>query len=92
MSGPDSVAASGPALRLLGRPDCHLCDDMIAVLRPYLDAGRFTLTLVDVDSEPALTARYGLLIPVLLEGEQEIAHYTLTPDVLDAYLHQVGQI
>lgn len=92
MSGPDSMAASGPALRLLGRPGCHLCDDMIAVLHPYLDAGRLTLTLIDVDSDPVLTARYGLLIPVLLEGDREIAHYTLTPDVLDAYLHQAVQI
>lgn len=91
MGGPASMTASGPDLRLLGRPGCHLCDDMIAVLRPFLNAGRFTLTLVDVDSDPALAARYGLLIPVLLDGDLEIAHYTLSPEVLEAYLHQAGQ-
>lgn len=84
------LGGSGLPLRLLGRPDCHLCEDMIAVLHPFLEAGLIMLTMVDVDSEPALAARYGLLIPVLLDGEHEIAHYTLAPEALDAYLRKVG--
>lgn len=84
------LGGSGRPLRLLGRPDCHLCEGMIAVLHPFLEAGLIMLTMVDVDSEPALAARYGLLIPVLLDGEHEISHYTLAPEALDAYLRKVG--
>lgn len=85
-SAPEQGADDALALQLLGRPACHLCEDMLGILRPFLDAGRIRLSLIDVDSDPALAGRYGLLIPVLLDGQREIARYTLQADVLEHYL------
>ncbi len=46
---------------LYTRSGCHLCEqaeDLLAVQRP-------DTSLVDVDTDPLLTARYGLRVPVL---------------------------
>ena len=60
--------AAPPALRLLSRPGCHLCEDMKARVAPLVARLGGTLEEVDVDSDPALAARFGLEIPVLLDA------------------------
>lgn len=56
-----------PALQLLSRADCSLCDEMHAELAALADELELPpLTVVDVDSDPALRRRFGLKIPVLL--------------------------
>jgi hypothetical protein len=65
---------------LLVRAYCHLCDDMRAALQPLADAAGARITEIDVDAEPALEARYGDLVPVLLLGSVEgveLCHYRL---------------
>ena len=60
-------AAATPRLTLLTRPECGLCEEMQHALRAL--AARVPLpqvAIVDVDSDPALSRRYGLKIPVLL--------------------------
>ncbi len=56
-----------PGLVLLTRPECGLCEEMLAELTRL---GRHVplppLTLLDVDSDPQLARRHGLDIPVLL--------------------------
>ena len=43
------------------RPGCHLCDDACALLERYgLAPDR-----VNIDADPVLQSRYGLLIPVV---------------------------
>jgi hypothetical protein len=64
------------ALILYSRPGCHLCEDVAAQLEPLLH-GRATLEVVDVDSSIALERRYGLRIPVLVDGEVELSGYPL---------------
>jgi thiol-disulfide isomerase/thioredoxin len=72
---------SGAQLTLLSRAYCHLCDEMAAALAPL--AARFgaAVTVVDVDADPALEARYGELVPVLLLGDPadgaKLCHYRL---------------
>ncbi len=61
--------AAPPALRLLTRPGCHLCDEMKARVVPLVARLGGALSEVDVDSDPALSARFGLEIPVLLDAE-----------------------
>lgn len=61
-----------PALRLLSRPGCHLCDEMRAVVFPLVTGLGGTLDTVDVDSDPALAARWGNEIPVLLDEEGRV--------------------
>ncbi|MEO7728490.1 MAG: glutaredoxin family protein, partial [Burkholderiales bacterium] len=54
-----------PVLTVYSRAYCHLCDDMIEALRTLQADHSFELNVVDVDSEPALEASYGELVPVL---------------------------
>ncbi len=49
---------------------------------------RFDITQVDIDSTPHLQERFGLLIPVLMHGEHELARYRLDSMKLRAYLAQ----
>jgi thioredoxin reductase (NADPH) len=41
---------------------------------------------IDVDGDPALEARWGDRVPVLLGGERELFHYHVDGAVLTAYL------
>jgi hypothetical protein len=65
-------SGAAPALRLLSRPGCHLCDEMRAVVSPLVTGVGGTLETVDVDSDPALAARWGNEIPVLLDAEGRV--------------------
>ena len=61
-------------LTLYGRAECHLCHEMEVVVSGVLAergrAGRVALETVDVDSDPALAARFGDRVPVLcVNGE-----------------------
>ena len=72
-------------LTLYGRPECHLCEALVADLVPLLREG-ITLETVDVDSSVALERRYGLRIPVLAAGEVEISGYPLDRDRVQRFL------
>jgi len=69
-------------LRLLGKPDCHLCHEMRDVVRSVLQGLDARLVEVDVAEDPELRRRYLLEIPVLLLGDVEIARHRTTPDEL----------
>ena len=67
-----SRAGPPPALRLLSRSGCHLCEEMKDVVGPLVRTLGGTLEVVDVDSDPALAARWGNEIPVLLDVEGRV--------------------
>lgn len=69
-------------LTLLTRPGCHLCEDMLAVVRPIAEERELHLEVVDVDSDPDLRARYGEQIPVLLVNERLAFKYRVTASEL----------
>lgn len=76
-------------LTLYGRPECHLCDEMLAALQPLL-AGRVSVELVDISDDDELEALYGLRIPVLCAGETELCCYMLDTERVAAWLrHEV---
>jgi hypothetical protein len=64
--------ATPPVLRLLTRPGGHLCGEMKAKVTPLVARLGGTLSEVNVDSDPALSERFGLEIPVLLDGEGRV--------------------
>jgi hypothetical protein len=74
------------SLVLYSRPECHLCEALMADLEPLLRAKGAQLELVDVDSSPALERRYGLRIPVLVAGEVELSGYPLDRERVARYL------
>lgn len=77
-------------LKLFGREYCSLCLVMREQLLA-LAAGRFELEWIDVDDIDELEARYGELVPVLTDSnEQEICHYHLDVAALDARLADLG--
>jgi glutaredoxin-like protein DUF836 len=53
------------ALTLYSRPECHLCEEMRAHVDALLGERVHRWHVIDVDSDPALAARYGDSIPVL---------------------------
>jgi hypothetical protein len=73
-------------LTLLTRAYCHLCDEMRAEVAPLAAAAAVPLDEIDVDADPALEARWGDRVPVLLGGERELFHYRADRAVLTAYL------
>jgi hypothetical protein len=71
---------------LITRQDCHLCEEMAAVIdqvRPRLE---LELVIVDVDADPDLQAAYGDQVPVLLVEGRKAFKYRVTRDQLDRRL------
>lgn len=66
---------TAPAFTLYGRKWCHLCDDMLAALEAMRPAWDFSVTVIDVDSDPVLEAKYDEIVPVLALGERELCRY-----------------
>ena len=78
-------------LRVYAREHCHLCADMIAALGELQARHPFRLEVIDVDSDDDLRMRYGVRVPVLVAGSgEEICHYHLDRDALDAYLVKIS--
>jgi thiol-disulfide isomerase/thioredoxin len=59
------------------RPGCHLCDDMMMQLQRLQSEYSFDFHPINVDSCPQLVAQYGVRIPVLTHGDEELCHYFL---------------
>lgn len=72
-------------LTLYYRKGCHLCEQMLTELKA-LHGEEFPVLGVDVDSSPALRARYGLEVPVLVAGDQILCHGRLDLGRLEEYL------
>lgn len=73
-------------LTLMSRSYCHLCHDMAEALKPLADEFGASVTVLDVDADPVLEARYDELVPVLLHGETELCHYFLDEAKTREYL------
>lgn len=79
-----------PSLTLYGRKWCHLCDDMLAALEALRPAWRFSVTVIDVDSDPVLEARYDELVPVLTLDDRELCRYRFDAAAVQAALTEAG--
>ena len=71
---------------LYTRAGCHLCDDAKAVLEAVRADDPFALAVVDIDSDPALRARYTDEVPVIAVAGRKAFKYRLTADELRARL------
>lgn len=76
----------GIELTLISRGYCHLCHDMEVAIKPLAEEFGAQVTIVDVDANPDLEARYDELVPVLLHGEIELCHYFLDEAKTREYL------
>lgn len=73
-------------LTLYGRAWCHLCDDMLAAVEAMRSEYRFEIEVRDVDADPALTARYNELVPVLEAEGVELSRYRCDEAKVREYL------
>lgn len=64
---------TGEALEvvILGKEGCHLCEVVEAEIRSMKEI-KAKLTVIDIDRNPALQAKYGLRIPVVTVGGKDI--------------------
>lgn len=58
---------------------------MREALAPLAAAAGWAVDEIDVDGDPALDARWGALVPVLLAGERELCHFRLDRTALAAF-------
>jgi thiol-disulfide isomerase/thioredoxin len=68
------------AFTIYSRPGCHLCDEMKAIVERVAGGATppATVEAIDISSDPALEARYGLEIPVLLVNGKKAAKYRVS--------------
>jgi glutaredoxin len=80
-------------LTIYSKSGCHLCDEMKATVERVLadhersshragGAPDVTLEIVDISTDLALDAQYGLEIPVLTIDGKKVAKFRITPDDL----------
>lgn len=86
----DDARSARRRLVIFGRRDCHLCEDMLCALRSLAAASPFDIEYVDVDSDPALQARYGRIVPVLAGDDREICRSFLDEAAVRAHLAEFG--
>lgn len=77
-------------LVLVGKPGCHLCEVMRAVVAPLAAELGLLLDERDVRSDPELDALYANDIPVLLLGGREVARHRVTAADLRARLRELS--
>jgi glutaredoxin len=70
------------SLTIYSRPGCHLCDEMKAVVTHVARTIPLTLEEVDISTDSALEALYGLEIPVLMVEGKKAAKYRIGEDAL----------
>ncbi len=59
-------------VRLLEKPECGLCAEALACLRRLRRELSLDIERVDISADRALFDRYGLRIPVIVVGREEL--------------------
>ena len=73
------------ALTLYSRQGCHLCEEFLEALTPLV-RGRATVTVTDIDGDPALVEAWGIRIPVLCDGDTLICEAFVDADAVRNHL------
>ena len=78
---------SAPArVLLVGKPDCHLCDEARRVIEEVCADAGVVWTELSILDDPALADQYWELIPVTLVDGQVVATWTVAAGTLRAAL------
>lgn len=75
-----------PYLTVYSRICCHLCDDLLAALRPICEEVGADIEVIDIDNHPEFEKTLGERVPVVVAGEVELCHYLLDAAAVRAYL------
>ncbi|GAA3889506.1 glutaredoxin family protein [Saccharothrix violaceirubra] len=80
------MAAMSHRVTLLGRVDCHACDQAKADLDRICGELGVPWEVVDVDTDRELRAEYGDRVPVILVDGDEHGYWSVEEDRLRAAL------
>ena len=75
---------------IYSRPGCHLCEVLKEVVTRVARTVPMTIEEVDISADPALEARYGLEIPVLLLNGKTAAKARITEEALRRVIQARG--
>jgi hypothetical protein len=78
-------------LTLITRQDCHLCEEMAAVIEEVTASIPAQLEQLDVDAEANLLALYSDEVPVLLINGRKAFKYRVTATELSRRLRAVSE-
>lgn len=73
---------------LYSRATCHLCHDFHARLDALLSGHDYQCHVLDVDTDPALTHRYGARLPVLVADGVEVCEQHFDAGAIQAFVRQ----
>ena len=76
------------ALTLYGRPECHLCDEMKAIVQPVAVDFGCAIETIDIAGDADLERRFGHEIPVLFVNGRKAFKYRVTAAELARRLSQ----
>lgn len=80
------MTASAPLI-LYSRADCHLCEVAVGIL----EQAHVNWRPVDIDSDPELTAKYGIHVPVLKHPESgSELFFPFNTEMLGQFLQSVS--
>jgi glutaredoxin len=65
-------------VKMFSRPNCHLCDSVAEVIRSVRQRRPFEFTVVNIEDDPDLEARYGSLIPVVHINHTQVFNYRVS--------------
>jgi len=69
-------------IRIYSRPGCHLCDEMKAIVKNVSRTIPLSVEEIDISTDAALEAEYGLEIPVLRVDGKKTAKYRIGEEEL----------
>lgn len=79
-----------PSLDVYIREYCDLCTTMLAELKSEQARYGFELTVIDIDDDDDLEARYASLIPVVEHQGRVLFYYHIDHRALDAAFKAIG--
>ena len=75
-----------PRVQLITRDGCHLCDQAAEVVAAVCADHAEAYQVIDVDTDPALRARWTDLVPVVLVDGRQVATWRVAAADLEAAL------
>lgn len=65
-------------IKILSRPDCHLCEVMKKIAQRLQEEMFFHLSVIDISQDEQALARYGEQIPVVLIDDVQVLSGAMT--------------
>ena len=87
---PQAVTPVAPTVTLYHTTDCHLCEEVLALLERLRQDIVFDLRLIDIADDPVAYSRYRHAIPVIWINGREAGRYPVDAAALRDALQSGG--